>query len=121
MLLWAEAASEATNEAANGAVNGAAAPNPFGFGGPMFIWALFGLAFVMLFILPGRRQRKEQEQLLASLKPGVKIVTNSGIVGTIVKMKDGEDEITIRSEDTRLRVLRSTVARVLGTDESESK
>lgn len=117
MLLWAEAAA---TEAANVAGN-EAAPNPFGFGGPMFIWALFGLAFVMLFILPSRRQRKEQEQLLASLKPGVKIVTNAGIVGTIVKMKDGEDEITIRSEDTKLRVLRSTVARVLGTDDTESK
>lgn len=74
--------------------------------------------FYFVIILPMTRRRKvEAEQQLAnSLVPGTKVLTNSGIVGTIVKAKEGEAEIVIRSEDTKLRILRSTVAQVLGND-----
>jgi preprotein translocase subunit YajC len=93
------------------------------FGGPMFPFFLIGLMllFWMVVILPmSRRQRKEQEQMLASLKRGAKILTNGGIVGTIVSAKDGEDEIVIRSEDTRLRIKRNVIVQVLGADEAEA-
>ena len=50
------------------------------------------------------------------MKPGAKVVLNSGIVGKIVTIKDGEDEIVIKSDDTKLRVLRASVASV--TDDS---
>ena len=53
-------------------------------------------------------------------KRGAKVVTNAGIIGTVVGAKDGEEEITIRSEDTKLRILRSAVVRVVGTDETEA-
>ena len=62
----------------------------------------------------------EQQALLASVKRGTKILTNSGIVGTVVSAKDGEDEIVIRSEDTRLRIKRNTIFQVLGSDEAEA-
>jgi preprotein translocase subunit YajC len=96
-------------------------------GDPNPLTGFLPLALLLLFFLvvwlPGvRRQKREQQAVLASIKPGVKVVTASGIVGSVVKAKDGEDEITIKSEDTRLRVLRSAIARVLGTDEAaESK
>src|SRR5262245_48662976 len=93
------------------------------FGGPMFPFFLIGLMllFWVVVILPmSRRQKKEQEQLLANLKRGTKILTNAGIVATIVSAKDGEDEIVIRSEDTKLRVKRSVVVQVLGSDEAEA-
>ena len=61
----------------------------------------------------GRRQKKEQEQLLANLKRGTKVLTNAGIVATIVTANDGEDEIVIRSEDTKLRIKRNVVVQVL--------
>ncbi len=38
-----------------------------------------------------------------------------------MKLKDGEDEITIRSEDAKLRILRSTVTRVVGEEATETK
>jgi preprotein translocase subunit YajC len=58
--------------------------------------------------------------MLATLKRGSKIVTSAGIIGTVVAIKDGEDEITIRSEDSRIKVLRSTVMRVIGSDDAEA-
>ena len=52
-----------------------------------------------------------------NLKPGTKVITASGIVGIIVKAKDGEDELTVKSEDTKLRILRSSIVRVMGSEE----
>jgi preprotein translocase subunit YajC len=103
-----------------------AAPPPGGAPGglsPYFPFFLIGLMilFWVVFILPmSRRQKKEQENLLATLKRGAKIITSGGIIGTIVSAKDGEDEIVIRSEDTRLRIKRNVVIQVLGTDEAEA-
>src|SRR5262245_19383389 len=90
---------------------------------PMFPFFLIGLMllFWIVVILPmSRRQKREQEQMLASLKRGAKVLTSGGIVGTIVSAKDGEDEIVIRSEDTRLRIKRSVIVQVIGTDEAEA-
>lgn len=112
LLLWAQAGAEVAAE------NEAPAASPFAFGGPIFIYALFGMAIIFLFVLPGRRQRREQAAMLAALKPGAKIVTSSGIIGVVVKVKDTEDELTLRSEDAKIKVLKSSVARVLSTDEA---
>jgi preprotein translocase subunit YajC len=87
---------------------------------PMFILGVVVL-FVMMVMFPAsRRQRKEQEKLIASLKRGIKVLTTGGIVGTIVSAKDGEDEIVIRSEDTRMRIKRTAVSMILGSDEAEA-
>ena len=92
---------------------------PF-FATPAFMLVMV-VMFVVLVILPsGRRQRREQAALLASIKRGSKVLTGAGIVGTVVGIKDGEDEIVIRSEDTKLRVKRSAIVQVLGSDESEA-
>jgi len=92
-------------------------------GNPMSLFFMVGLMmlFWIVVVLPaGRRQKKEQEQMLATLKPGAKIVTTAGIIGKVVTAKDGEDEIVIRSDDTKLRILRSAVMKVLGTEETEA-
>jgi len=92
------------------------------FNSPMFPFFLIGLMllFWIVVILPmSRRQKKEQEQQLASIKRGTKILTNAGIVATVVSAKDGEDEIVIRSEDAKLRIKRNVVVQVLGSDETE--
>jgi preprotein translocase YajC subunit len=59
--------------------------------------------------------------MLANLKSGAKVVLSSGIVGTVVKVHDTEGEITIRSDDTKLRVLRTAVASVRGEESTEVK
>ena len=96
---------------------------PGGIFGPMFPFFLIGLMllFWVVVVLPmSRRQKKEQEQLLATLKRGTKVLTSGGIFATVVSAKDGEDDILIRSEDTRLRIKRNVVVQVIGTDEAEA-
>ena|SRR5579883_877233 len=86
-----------------------------------FMMLMFGLFFLVVMLPAQRRQKREQQQLLANVKRGTKIVTTSGIIGTVVSVKETEDELTLRSEDAKLKVLKSSVARVLGQDETESK
>ena len=92
---------------------------PF-FANPMFLILLFGLFFVVVMLPAQRRQKREQAALMASLKAGAKVLTTSGIYGTIVKIKDGEDEVVIRSEETKLKIQRASIARVIG-EETETK
>lgn len=92
---------------------------PF-FANPLFLILMFGLFFVVVMLPAQRRQKREQAAMMASLKAGSKVVTTSGILGTVVKIKDGDEEVVIRSEDAKLKILRSTIARVLG-EETENK
>jgi preprotein translocase subunit YajC len=100
-----------------------AAPGP-GLGSPLaplFIVALFML-FLMLVVFPAqsRRQKREQEKLMASIKRGSKVLTNAGIIGIVTSVREGDDEIVIRSEDSRLRLKKSVVVQILGSDEVEA-
>ena len=96
------------------------APMPGGSLMPMFVIGLVVL-FLMVVVFPAqRRQKKEQEQMVATIKRGAKVLTNAGIVATVVSAKDGEDEIVIRSEDTKLRIKRNVVVQVIGSDEAEA-
>lgn len=71
------------------------------------------LIFVVMYIaliLPQQRKAKQHAELVKSLNPGDKVVTNGGIHGIIVSVKD--KTISIRSADSKLEVLRSAVTEV---------
>jgi preprotein translocase subunit YajC len=108
LLLAEEAAKEAAKDGA--------APGPFG--NPLLLMAIMFIFMITMFWLPQRKAKKEAEAMMNTLKPGTKIVTTSGIIGTIVKVKENnEDEVTIRSDDTKLRITKSSIARVVGQDD----
>jgi preprotein translocase subunit YajC len=89
------------------------------FGGGIMSYApfiLLGLFFLVVLLPAQRRQKREAAARLAAMRPGAKVVLNSGIVGKIVTMKDGEDEIVIKSDDTKLRVLKTAVATVVSDE-----
>ncbi len=88
---------------------------------PLLIMGLFALYLVCIVLPGGRRERREKEALLKNLKRGARVTTTSGIVGTVVSVKDTEDEIVVRSEDARFRMKRSMVLEVTGSDEAEAK
>lgn len=106
---------------------GAAAPVGPGPGQPTapgwtqfvpMIAILFILYFVMF--LPMRKQKQQMAQMMSTLEKGKKVLTSSGIIGYVVNIKEGEDELTLRSDDTKLRVLRSSVIRVYADDAKPS-
>ncbi len=75
---------------------------------PMF--AIMGVLFYFSLIRPQKLRAKEQEERIKSLKPGDKVVTTGGVLGTIVSIK--EKTVSIRSEDTKFEVLKSAVTEI---------
>jgi preprotein translocase subunit YajC len=92
-------------------------------GGLMGTVILFGLMFLVMYvfmILPMRRQRRDQMNMLAALKKNDKVVTQAGILGVVVGIKENEDEVTLKVDDStnsRMRVLKSSIARILPSGE----
>ena len=81
---------------------------------------LIVIVFYFLIIVPGSKERKQRQSMLGALKKNDKVVTNGGIVGVVVNLKEGTDEVTIRSDETKLLVLRSSIARIVTETEKES-
>jgi len=87
---------------------------------------LIGVMFYFLLLLPMQRQKKQLQASLAALKKNDKVVTSGGIIGVVWSIKEKEDEVTLKideSSNVRLRVLKSSIARVIGGEEpaKESK
>ena len=65
--------------------------------------------FYLLIIRPQRRRQQEQEQAIAKLQPGDRVITIGGIYGQIESMS--EDSFVIRVESgALLRIRRQAVA-----------
>lgn len=99
------------------AVLGFAQPAAPGTQSTMPAWAQlvpFFLLLVVMYlmvILPQQKKAKQHAALLKGLKPGDKIVTSSGILGVVVGIRD--NHVTIRSEDTKLELLKSAIQDVI--------
>ncbi|MBI2816692.1 MAG: preprotein translocase subunit YajC [Acidobacteria bacterium] len=75
------------------------------------IVAIF-LVFYFLLILPNQRRQKKLQQMLAGLKNGDRVVTNGGIHGTIVGIKDQYIVLRVPPDQVKLEVLRSAIGTV---------
>lgn len=75
---------------------------------PMFLM-MAGLMYFML-IRPQGRERKQREALLSSLKKNDRVVTLSGIIGTVTSFSNDGKEVTLRVDDNvKLQFLRSAI------------
>lgn len=84
---------------------------------------LGALVVVMIvFTWRGSRKRKaEAEEMQRKLVPGVEIMTQHGIFGTLVSIDDDSNEAIIETTPgTLLRVHRQTLSQVITPDEPES-
>ena len=82
-------------------------------GGGSLIWtfltfiAIFAI-FYFLVIMPQRKQQQEVKNMVAELKTGDEVVTNGGIIGKIIEVR--ETSFIIRSADkSNLEIARSAV------------
>jgi preprotein translocase subunit YajC len=72
----------------------------------------FGLIAWFLLIRPQRRMQQQHQQMLSALKRGDEVMTDGGIIGTVVHLTD--DRVTVKSgENTRIVVARGKIARIL--------
>ena len=76
---------------------------------------LIFVVFYFLLIRPQRQMAKKHAAMLAAVKKGDEVMTEGGIIGEVIFLKD--DRMTIRTaENTRIVVARAKIARVLVTD-----
>jgi preprotein translocase subunit YajC len=73
--------------------------------------------FYFFMIRPQQQRVKQHRAILDGIRRGDTVVTSGGIVGKVTKVKDdGEIEVEI-AENTRVRVIKSTVLEVRGKGE----
>ena len=76
----------------------------------------FILIFVVMYFLlirPQQKKAQELKKMLGALRRGDRVVTGGGIIGTIAKVENDDEVLVDIAENTRVRVLRSTVTAVL--------
>ena len=77
---------------------------------------LIFVIFYFLLILPQQRRQKKLRATLDALKKGDKVVTSSGIWGTITNL--GKETVTLQVADTtKLKIQRDHIARLRTEDE----
>jgi preprotein translocase subunit YajC len=75
--------------------------------------------FYFLLILPQQKKQKQQKSMLEALKKGDKVITSSGIWGTVTNL--GKDTVTLQiADNTKIKIQRDYVAR-LRSDEEEQQ
>jgi preprotein translocase subunit YajC len=87
----------------------------------LFQFGLIFLIFYFLIIRPQQKQRKSHEEALRNLHRGDRIVTTGGIIGDVIHIKESakdgktvmDDEVTIKSGESRLIVERGRIAKIL--------
>jgi len=67
--------------------------------------------FYFLLIRPQTKRQREHKTLLSTLRKGDKVVTNSGMYGTIVGMDEKENKVVLKvAENVKIEFLKSSIA-----------
>ena len=98
-LAYAEAGAQA-----------AAAP---GQANPIMAYAPLILMFALLYFIMIRPQQKKQKELkkfVSEIKKGDRVVTSSGILGTISGLKDNSVVLKVGEGETKIEFLKSAIS-----------
>ncbi len=68
------------------------------------------VAMYFVLIRPQSKKAKEHAAMLKAVKPGDKVITSGGVVGTVVSVK--ERTMSIRSAESKFEVLKSAVTEI---------
>jgi preprotein translocase subunit YajC len=83
-----------------------------GGGGGMAMLLMFALIFLVMYffmIRPQQRREKTRQKMISELKKGDRVVTNSGIIGSVWGIKDNVVVLKV-DEDVKLEILKTAVA-----------
>ena len=77
---------------------------------------IIGLMLVWMFFMSNskRKQEKQKQELLNSMKRGDRIQTIGGILGTVVEVRDNEVVVKVdEGNNTKIKFTRASVSRVV--------
>ena len=71
-----------------------------------------GVIFYFLLIRPQQQKVKAHQKLIDGICRGDKIVTNGGLIGTVVKLTSDRELLVEIAEGVKVRIVRSMIADV---------
>jgi preprotein translocase subunit YajC len=78
--------------------------------------AIFAIMYFLL-IRPQQKKMKEHQQMIENIRRGDQVITQGGIIGKVVKVReDGELEVEI-ADAVKVRVIKGTITQVLNKTE----
>lgn len=84
----------------------------------MVPFLLIFVIFYFLLIRPQQQKQKQQQTLLDAIKKGDKVVTTSGIWGTVTNL--GKDTVTLQiADNTKIKMQRENISRLRTEDEDK--
>jgi preprotein translocase subunit YajC len=92
-------------------------------GNPLNLVLISGILFILLVLRPQQRQMKELKTALSQLKKNDRVVTSSGIHGTVVQANSDEPTISLRIDEnsnTRIKINRDAIAQVVTEEKAKS-
>jgi preprotein translocase subunit YajC len=80
------------------------------------ILLIFAIFYFLLF-MPMQRQKKQQQKMLSELKNGDEVITNGGVVGTIISVNDDDTLILrVKPDNIKLQFARGSVASLVNAE-----
>ncbi len=101
----------------------AAPASPFGQFASLMPFIMIAVLFYFMLIRPERKKKADMTTMMDSMKKNDRVVTIGGIHGVVVNVQKDSEDVTIRIDDstnTKMRVLRSAISRIV-TDDGEAK
>ncbi len=81
---------------------------------------VFFIFYYFLLLAPMRKQQKKTKEMLANLKKGDKVVTSSGIHGTVAQIED--QIVWVKITDTvKVKMNKSAISNVVAEGEPATK
>ncbi|SFE18010.1 preprotein translocase subunit YajC [Roseivivax sediminis] len=77
---------------------------------------IFAIMYFLL-IRPQQKKLKDHQKMVQSLRRGDQVVTQGGLIGKVVKVKENNELDVELAEGVKVRVVQNTVAQVLSKTE----
>ena len=85
-----------------------------GGGSLLATWGMLIPLFLIMYLLlirPQRKRQKEHDKLLKDLKKGDRVVTSSGMFGTVFAINEEKNIVVLRlTEEVKVEILKSAIA-----------
>lgn len=97
-------------------------PADKGWGSMIPLVLMFVVIYFFMFRGPRKRQQ-EQKKMMDSIQKGTRIRTIGGILGTVVDVREDQDEVVVKVDEatnTKIRLIRSAIGKVFTDDEKSN-
>ena len=86
--------------------------------GGLALPVLFFVALYVLLILPNQRKQKKWQEMLGQIKSGDQVVTNGGMRGTVLTVKDDAVVVRLQPDGIKLEFVKTAIASVTTAGEA---